>query len=100
MYEDSHMKIIKAICKYYGKEDENELVDLLRSRENKCLFLLILKNNNYFNDYNIMNILRMDSKRSIKNNIRKAEEKFLINTYFRKKYLEIECEIKKELNYI
>ena len=97
MNEIEYLKIIKIICEYYGI-DKEEFLELLKNKENKFLLILILKNNNCLVNYKLTSILGIESGRSIKNTIRKAEEKFLINTYFRKKYLELEKNIKKEMN--
>ena len=97
MNESEYLKILKIICKYYGI-DKEEILELLKNKENRFLLILILKNNNCLIDYKLTSILGIESGRSIKNTIRKAEEKFLINSYFRKKYLELEKNIKKEMN--
>ncbi|HCW04011.1 MAG TPA: ribose-5-phosphate isomerase [Clostridium sp.] len=88
-------KIINIICKYKGITKE-ELGKILKDKECKYLLLLLLEN------YKCMDLKQMEedlqilSKRSIKYNVKKAEEKFFINKGFREKYLEVE-EIAKEV---
>lgn len=101
MNENEYLKKLNIIYRYYGIKNNEELLDFLKkNKENKLLFLLILKNHNYINNCKVRELLAEYSKRSIENNIKKAEEKFLINIYFRRKYMELEKGIKKEMNYV
>ncbi|WP_163192871.1 ribose-5-phosphate isomerase [Clostridium thermarum] len=81
--------IIEIICNYKGISKE-QLSDILRDRECKyLLFLLLEKYKCTELDY-IRKDLRISTKKSIRNNVKKAEEKFFINREFREKYLELE----------
>ena len=59
------------------------------------MLLLLMKNFNCINNRKIKDDLVEITDRSIKNNIKKAEEKILINKKFRDEYFELE-EIIKE----
>lgn len=72
-----------------------ELRSNLKQKENKYIFLLLLKRFNCFENDRIKEILELISDKSLRNNINKAEEKFLINKEFRRKYCEIEEGINK-----
>lgn len=93
---DRYYKIIELLCQYHGI-DINEHKDFLKSRENKYMFLLLMKKYDCIKKEELLNILRAKSPRSINYNVRKAEEKFLINKEFRDKYLYVEEEIEKML---
>lgn len=86
--------IINVLLSYLGikNRDYNEI---LSKKENKYILLLLLKRYNCLNKKEIKEILQRISDRSLKSNIEKAEEKFLINKEFRKLYLEIEEHIDK-----
>ncbi|SMC29070.1 hypothetical protein SAMN02745134_03776 [Clostridium acidisoli DSM 12555] len=97
MMEDiKYEKIIDIICKY-KKIDRGEIFKILKNRECKYLFLLLLKKykcidvetiNNYFPNY---------SKKALNYGFKKAEEKFFVNRDFRETYFEIEDDIEKSL---
>ncbi|WP_160678346.1 hypothetical protein [Clostridium sp. C8-1-8] len=93
---DRYYKIIELLCTYYDI-DINQSKDFLRSRENKYMFLLLMKKYDCVRKEELMNILKAKSSRSINYNVKKAEEKFLINKEFRDKYLYVEEEIEKML---
>ena len=84
-----YLKILNIICNYYGI-NQNEFIDLLKVRENKYLLLLILKNNKCLECEIIKEMLNVKTTKSIKNNLKLAEEKLLINKDFRERYFEIE----------
>lgn len=86
--------IINVLLSYLGIENKN-YNEILSKKENKYILLLLLKRYNCLNKEDIKEILHRISDRSLKNNIEKAEEKFLINKEFRKLYLEIEDHIDK-----
>ena len=89
-----YIKILNRLCNYYGIK-EDEFIDLLKSREDKYLILLILKNNKCLEVENIKEILKIKTDKSINNNLRLAEEKLLINRDFREKYFELEANIEE-----
>lgn len=86
---DRYLKILKVVSVYNGI-DESDFIKLLNDKENKYLLLLLLKKYKCINEENVMKIFNYKNKRSINYNIKKAEEKLLINKYFREKYFEIE----------
>lgn len=87
--EDRYFSVLKIICSYYGL-DEKDIFSLLKQRENKYLLLLLMKKCRCMDDKRVMDLFNVKSKRTISNNIKKAEEKFFINKLFRDKYFEIE----------
>ena len=97
MYKNDYVKVLSIICRYYGT-NENQFYELLKNKEKKFLLLLILKNNNILDNYDLINMLGIGSFKKMKSNIKNAEEKFLINSYFRKEYVELEENIKKQID--
>ncbi len=89
-----YIKILKNICDYYGI-DEEKFVELLKDRDNKYILLLVLKNNRCLETDKVKEIFNLKTSRSINNNLKLAEEKLLINKYFREKYFELENNIEK-----
>jgi len=89
-----YIKILRNICDYYGI-DEEKFVELLKDRDNKYILLLVLKNNRCLETDKIKEIFNLKTSRSINNNLKLAEEKLLINKYFREKYFELENNIEK-----
>ncbi|VYU19750.1 hypothetical protein [Clostridium tertium] len=86
--------IMNVLAAYLGIEVK-ELNDKLKKKENKYLLLLLLKKYNCLNAGNVKCVLEIISDKSMKFNIDKAEEKFLINRDFREKYLEVQEGINK-----
>lgn len=89
-----YIKILNSLCNYYGIK-EDEFIDLLKSREDKYLVLLILKNNKCLEAEAIKEMFKIKTDKSINNNLRLAEEKLLINRDFREKYFDLEENIEK-----
>lgn len=89
MNRDNYAIILELICRM-NNIDENELNKLMKDKETKYLIILLMKKYECL-DYNRMNKdLNYTSKRAIKYNENKAEEKLLINYDFRKKFFELE----------
>ena len=86
---EKYLKILKVIALYNNMNDEN-IIKLLKDRDNKYLLLLFLKNYNCMDKEKIKEIFNYKNTNSINYNVKKAEEKFLINKDFREKYFEIE----------
>ncbi len=97
MENDKYLKILKIIYSYYGI-DESGFVKLLKNRDKKFLILLVLRNNNFLEISDLINILGINSVSKMKRTIKSAEEKFLVNSFFRKDYAELEEKIKKQIN--
>lgn len=86
---DKYLKILKLVAYYNDISDEN-IIQLLKDKESKYLLLLLLKKYKCINKEKIMEVFKYKSSRSINYNIKKAEQKFLVNKSFREKYFEIE----------
>lgn len=86
---DKYLRIVESVCAYYGLSNAN-LIDLLKDRENKYLLLLLLKKYRCMDKEKLRVILNVKSNRAITSNIKKAEEKLLINKDFRDRFFEIE----------
>ena len=97
MNRESQMKIVYIICRYYGV-DISRFDELLKNREKKFMLLLLLKNSNFFDSNELLDMLGIESVSKMKSTIKRAEEKFLINSFFRKRYIELEEKIKKQID--
>lgn len=94
-YELDKIAIVSnVLCAYLGV-DSKELNKTLKKKENKYLYLLLLKNYKCLDKDKLKDILEIITEKSIKNNINKAEEKFLVNKSFRETYVEIEKGLNK-----
>jgi hypothetical protein len=91
---DKYEKIIDFICKY-KKIDKAELFRILKDKECKYLLLLLLEKYKCADVNRITNDFSVSSSKSIKYNIKKAEEKFFVNRNFRELYFEMEDMIEK-----
>jgi len=89
-----YAKILNNISNYYGV-NEDKFIELLKNRENKYILLLILKNNHCLEVDKIKEIFKVKTSKSINSSLRLAEEKLLINSFFREKYFELEDTLEK-----
>jgi hypothetical protein len=89
IYKDRYIKILRGISLYYGI-DENNFIRILKDKENRYLLLLLTKKYRCMDEEQIMRALNYKSKKSILYNMKRAEEKLLINREFREKFFEIE----------
>jgi len=89
-----YVKILNNICNYYGVGEE-EFIELLKNRDNKYVLLLILKNNNCLEVDKINEIFKVKMSKNINSSLRLAEEKLLVNRFFRERYFELENSIEK-----
>lgn len=87
--------IVMNVLASYLDVDMNEIGEELKKKENKYIFLLLLKNYKCLQKDKVKEILKIISDKSIKHNMDKAQEKFLINKEFREMYLEIQEGLKK-----
>lgn len=92
--DDKYLKILEVLCTYYGMSTDN-LISLLEERENKYLLLLLLKKYKCMNQDKLKEVFNIKSKRTLTNNMRKAEEKLLVNRDFRERFFEIEEDLLK-----
>lgn len=90
---EKYLTIIKTICEKNNISND-ELEDILKEKEFKYLVILCLKKYECIDEEGLKRILRVKTRRSLYNNIRKAEEKLLINRNFRKRYYDLEKDIK------
>lgn len=78
--------VINILCSHLSEDFEQ----VTTNKEHRYLLLLLLKNYNCLNREQIKRVLDISSNKSMNYNIKKAEEKFLINRQFRETYLSIE----------
>lgn len=87
--EEKYEKIIKLLCAYKGL-DREELFKILKDQECRYLFFLLIKKYNCYD----MGMLHKDfpsmNKSNIGTNLKKAEEKLLLNKKIRDMYFEAE----------
>ncbi|MGG7142191.1 hypothetical protein ACQPVP_01815 [Clostridium nigeriense] len=81
--------VMNVLASYLGIEVK-EMNEKLKKKENKYIFLLLLKNYKCLQKDKIKEVLDIISDKSIKYNMDKAEEKFLVNKEFREMYFEIQ----------
>ncbi|MBU5456030.1 hypothetical protein [Caproiciproducens sp. MSJ-32] len=81
--------VTNVLCSHFNISSK-DLKKILRKKENKYLYLLLLKKYNCLDKEKINKIIDLGSERSIKYNINKAEEKLLINKQFRDTYFMLE----------
>ena len=86
--------VMNVLAAYLGIELK-EMSEKLKKKENKYLFLLLLKNYKCLQKDKVKEILDIINDKSINYNINKAQEKFLINKEFRERYFEIQEGINK-----
>lgn len=89
-----YLNILNYICDYYGISNA-ELAEIMRSKDNKYMILLLLKNNNCLDIESLKDMLKIKNKSSINNSVKLAEKKFLINSYFRNAYFSLEENLEK-----
>ena len=85
---------MNVLAAYLGIELK-EMNEKLKKKENKYLFLLLLKNYKCLQKDKVKEVLDIINDKSINYNINKAQEKFLINKEFREMYFEIQEGINK-----
>lgn len=81
--------VINVLCAHLGI-DATEMSKILKKKENKYLFLLLLKNYKCLDKEKVKQMLEIISDKSINYNINKAQEKLLVNKEFREMYFKIE----------
>jgi len=89
-----YVNILNNIANYYGV-NEDKFIELLKDRDNKYILLLILKNNHCLEVDKIKEIFKLKTSKSISSSLRLAEEKLLVNSFFREKYFELENTLEK-----
>lgn len=91
---DKYEKVINTICAMKGIEKE-ELYKVLEDRECKYLLFLLLRKHKCDDMEKISRDFYINNKRVVNYNIRKGQERLLINTGFREIYFEVENKIKE-----
>ena len=81
------------LCNHYKIRNE-ELITLLKDKECKYLFLLLLNEYGCLEKDKLINESMFSSNNSINYNLKKAEEKLLINKQFRSNYIILDQVIK------
>ncbi|NEZ50403.1 hypothetical protein [Clostridium massiliodielmoense] len=95
MYNSNRYEnVISAICKIKGIR-KGELYKILKDKECKYLLFLLLNKNKCIDIDSINRDFSINSKRAVNNNIRKAQEKLLINREFREIYFSLQDELDK-----
>jgi hypothetical protein len=87
--EENYQKIIDLLCKYKGLS-RSELFKILKDQECKHLFYLLIKKYGCADLEMIQKDLPSVNKSKIKNNLKKAEEKLMLNRKIRNMYFEAE----------
>ena len=90
----NYNEIIKYMCMYYDITNE-EIVNLLNTKENRYILLLLLKKHDCLNTESINGKYKLKERRNIKNRLQRAEEMLLFNSFFREKYFKMENYIEK-----
>lgn len=86
--------VMNVLASYLGIELK-EMEEKLKKKENKYIFLLLLKNYKCLQKDKVKEILNIINDKSFKYNMDKAQEKFLVNKEFREMYFEIQQGINK-----
>ena len=81
--------VIEVMCRHFNIE-KAELNDILKKKENRYLFFLLLKNYKCLDKEVLKEVLERISNRSISYNLNKGEEKLLVNKEFREAYIRFE----------
>ena len=92
--EENYQRIINLLCKYKGIS-RTELFKILKDQECKHLFYLLIKKYGCDNMEMIQKDFPSVNKSKIKNNLKKAEEKLMLNRKIRNMYFEAEDLIEK-----
>lgn len=94
---DRYSVIINAICEARGIEKE-QLIKILEDKNYRYLLFLLLKKYNCINSKKLNNYLKLKDKTLINSEIDKAKERFMVNSYFRNSYFEVDDIVKKTIN--
>lgn len=92
--KENYEIIINVICELKGIKRKEMLV-VLKDREYRYLLFLLLDKHQCSDTKALSKELMEMNNRKIKYNIKKGQERFLINKNFREKYFLIENRIKK-----
>ncbi|MDF2883472.1 MAG: hypothetical protein K0R54_4029 [Clostridiaceae bacterium] len=87
--ENIYKRIINILCEYKGISN-SELMKIMKDKECKYILFLLLKKYDCINLENLNRDFLISSKKKITTNVRKAEEKMLINKRIRDMYFQAE----------
>lgn len=87
--EQTYAAIIDILCDYKGLT-KDELFEILKDKDCRYLFFLLIKKYGCFDLELLKKDLPSISKNKLQNNIKKAEEKLLFNKKIRSMYFEAE----------
>lgn len=87
--EENYERIINILCKYKGI-DREELYSILKDSECRYVLFLLLKKYDCVDVEMLNKDFSMNSMRRINYNVKKAEEKLLLNKRIRDIYFEAE----------
>ena len=91
---NKYEKILNVLCDCKGINRE-EFLNILKDKEYKYLLFLFLKKYKCVDLDKLKKDFKIESKKSINYNCKKAEEKFFVNREFRELYFEMEEIISK-----
>ncbi|SHH51193.1 ribose-5-phosphate isomerase [Clostridium grantii] len=92
--KENYETIIKVICDIKGIK-RKEIIKILEDREYRYLLFLVLYKYNCSEIKGLSrDFIRID-KRKLRYNIKKGEERLLVNRNFRQMYFEVEKKVKK-----
>lgn len=87
--ENTYKRIIGILCEYMGI-NSSELIKIMKDKECRYILFLLLKKYDCIDMGNLNRDFLINSKKKITSNLRKAEEKMLINKRIRDMYFEAE----------
>ncbi|MFL0195571.1 ribose-5-phosphate isomerase [Clostridium sp. WILCCON 0269] len=87
--EEVYSKIINMLCEYKGLSKQ-ELIDILKDKSCRYLYFLLIKKYKCCDLELVQKDFPLLNENKIKNNVKKAEEKLLLNKHIREMYFEAE----------
>lgn len=87
--EKVYCKIINILCKYKGLQKQ-DLLEILRDTSCKHLYFLLINKYKCYDLEMIQKDFPLLNKNNIRNNVKKAREKLLLNRHIREMYFEAE----------
>ncbi len=91
---EQYEKIIRILCEYKGI-NRDELLEILKDKECKYIFFLLIKKYGCDDIKMIQQDFPLINSKNINNNFKKAKEKVLLNRKIRNMYFEADSIIEK-----
>ena len=88
--------VILILCNYFGV-NEYQLKEIFKEKENLYMAILLLNKYNCLRLDELMMKVNVLTHRKLKNKLREAEDRILINIDFRKRYFMLEGLIEENL---